>query len=143
MVLGVIRRLPLLIAPAVLLVVAMTSCGSTSQPSAGNIDSRGTWAMVAVADSVQYPQTMRITSENLSTGAVSGTDAGAGLTFNVVGTVSGSKATFTISGSGYTAHLKATVSKSGSSMKMSGTFTDSNQRSGTFTATRTSTSSSA
>ena len=92
--------------------------------------------MVAVADGVQYPQTMHVTTEDASSGTWSGDDVGAGLTFTVTGTLSGHDFTSVTTGNGYTSNAKGTITQSGSSWAMSGTFTDSNHRSGTFTAKR-------
>jgi hypothetical protein len=118
----------------------LAGCGSTAKEP---FDIRGTWDMIAIAGTSQYPQTMQITSEDFTTGAVAGTDVGAGLSFTVVGRVSGSDVTFTTANAGYTSHSKGTVGPIGSTMlpgntlRMSGTFTDSNQTSGTFSALRT------
>jgi hypothetical protein len=130
-------RLTMLAAFVVALALGLTGCGSTPVTASKPVDIRGTWDMVAIAGTSQYPQTMRITSEDFSTGALAGTDAGAGLTFTVVGSITGADATFTTTNAGYTSHSKATVSRSGGTLTMSGTFTDSNKTSGTFTAQRT------
>ena len=96
---------------------------------------------MTVANGVQYPQTIHITTEDPSTGKFSGDDVGSGLTFTVTGTMSGSKATFVTTevGGAYTAHDTATITPAanGSRMTMKGTFHDSNNTSGTFTGTRT------
>jgi hypothetical protein len=126
----------MLAALVLVLTVGLAGCGSTPSTTGKPIDIRGTWDMVAIAGTSQYPQTMQITSEDFNTGAVAGTDAGAGLTFMVVGSISGANATFTTTNAGYTSHSKATVSRNAGSLTMSGTFTDSNQTSGTFTAQR-------
>lgn len=94
--------------------------------------------MVAVANGVNYPQTMDITTEDRSTGALAGTDVGAGQTFTVTGTVSSTGTTFKTTGGGYTSNSTAKISGSGVALTMTGQFTDSNHTSGTFTAIRTS-----
>jgi hypothetical protein len=134
---AIARARSILVAVAVMGAV-LPACGSAAPAARTTLDVRGSWDMVATADSVQYPQTLHITSEDESSGALAGTDVGAGQTFTVNGTVSGADATFTIAGGGYTADTKATVSGSGLALTMTGTFTDSNHRSGTFTARRTS-----
>ena len=127
----------MLAALVLVLTLGLTGCGSPPSTSAKPIDIRGTWDMVAIAGTSRYPQTMQITSEDFITGALAGTDDGAGLTFKVVGSISGANATFTTTNAGYTSHSKATVSGSAGTLTMAGTFTDSNKTSGTFTAQRT------
>jgi hypothetical protein len=110
---------------------------AANQPAAGRfVDLRGSWDMLAIAGTSRYPQTLEIATENFSTGEITGIDIGAGQTFTVVGTVVGATAKFTTTGGGYTSNAKATVSQAGGSLTMSGTFSDSNQNSGTFTAQR-------
>lgn len=122
------------------MIAVLTGCGnSSSSPApAGAIDLRGSWDMVAVAGGVNYPQTMHLTTEELSTGKFSGTDVGGGVDFTVTGSVSGTSATFVTTSGGYTSNAKSTVSGSGAALTMTGTFTDTNGASGTFTAKRTS-----
>ena len=91
------------------LTLGLAGCGSTPSTASQPLDIRGTWDMVAIAGTSQYPQTMHITSEDFTTGAVTGTDVGAGLTFTVVGTISGGDVTFTTTNAGYTSHSKAAV----------------------------------
>jgi hypothetical protein len=121
-----------------LVVVSVSSCASTSHAAGAALDIRGSWDMVAVADNVQYPQTMHVTNEDTSSGKWSGDDVGAGLTFTVTGTLTGNDFASVTTGNGYTSNAKGKIRQSGSSWTMSGTFTDSNQRSGTFTAKRVS-----
>lgn len=120
----------------VLVAVGVWACGSTSHAAGAALDLRGSWDMVAVADGVEYPQTMHVTVEDSSSGKWSGDDVGAGLTFTVTGTLSRNDFTSVTTGNGYTSNAKGKITHSGSSWTMSGTFTDSNHRSGTFTAKR-------
>lgn len=120
------------------LALGQLACASSAPAPVGAVDVRGSWEMVASADGSRYPQTMRIQSEDLTTGKFSGSDVGGGATFVVTGSLSGAAATFLTSGGGYTSNATARISGSGLNATMAGTFTDSNHRSGTFTAKRTS-----
>ena len=123
---------------AIALALGQLACGPSAPAPAGALDVRGSWEMVAIADGSQYPQTLRIQSEDLTTGKFSGSDVGGGATFLVTGSLSGAAATFLTTGGGYTSNATARISGSGLNATMAGTFTDSNHRSGTFTARRTS-----
>jgi hypothetical protein len=90
------------------------------------IDLRGSWDSLSTVGSARYPQTIHITSEDFSTGVISGTDGGAGSVFVVKGTTSGNTATFSTEGGGYKSIGTVTISGSGDSLTMTGTFTDTN-----------------
>jgi hypothetical protein len=130
---------------ALLLALGFGGCGGSSGQSGGPsvaappklMDIRGSWDEVASVGTATYPQTLTITSEDFSTGALVGTDFGDQKLFTVVGTISGTDVTFTTTAGSYTGHSTGKVAKSGDTMTMSGTFTDSNNSSGTFTAKRT------
>ncbi len=104
------------------MVTCQPSYGSSAQPAAKTVlDIRGSWKMVAVANGVNYPQTMDITTEDRSTGALAGIDVGAGQTFTVTGTVSSTGTTFkTTGGGGYTSNSAAKISGSGVALTMNG-----------------------
>jgi hypothetical protein len=99
-----------------------------------SIDLLGTFSMVAVANGASYPQTWHITSENEQTGVFSGTDDIETFT----GVLTGRSFTCTGSQPGYVWHGLGTVSGVAGTLTVSGTFTDSNGASGTFTSNQTS-----
>ena len=132
-----VARGSVVMAATLLLEACLVACGSGGTALKTALDIRGSWDEISVAGDTQYPQTLHLTSEDFSSGAVAGTDVATDRSFTVVGTISGADLTLTISGNGYTASSKAKVSGTGLALKMTGTFTDSNQTSGTFTATRT------
>jgi hypothetical protein len=101
--------------------------------AAGPVDVRGTWDGYAVTGIGSFHNTVVITSEDFSTGAISGTADGA--TYKVSGSVSGNTVTFATASAGYTSHSIGSVSADGK--LISGTFTDTNGRSGTFSFGRT------
>jgi hypothetical protein len=133
----IVRRPLLVVAAAVLVVVTQVACGSTAPAPKTALDIRGSWDMVAVADAIRYPQTLHVADENFSTGTFAGTDVGPDQTYTLKGSISGADAIFTTTGGGYTSNATAKVSGSGIALTMAGSFTDSNQKSGIFTATRT------
>lgn len=135
-------RYRLIAAAALVLAFGVAGCGGSSTASGAATstkltDLRGSWDEVAIVGTSQYPQTLTITSENFSTGALTGTDFGDQKTFAVVGSISGTDVTFTTTAGTYTGHSRGTVAQSGGTLTMSGTFTDSNNSTGTFTAKRT------
>jgi len=101
--------------------------------AAGPVDVRGHWDGYSVVGTAKYHDTVDFTSEDLSTGVISGTAIGG--TYTAAGTVSGSTAKFDLATTGYTAHFTGTVSPDG--IVLSGTFTDTNGQSGTFSFNRT------
>ena len=116
--------------------VSVAAAASASTP----IDVRGSWSEVATSQGANYPQTATWTTENFSTGALTGTDVGGGATFTMTGTINGSKITTHLVevGANYTSDSVGTVKKSGGTLTWSGTFTDSaGHPDGTFTATLT------
>ncbi len=116
-------------------------------PASKFLDVRGSWAEVASVGAANFPQTLTITHEDFSTGAISGLDSGgSGPAFTVTGTIVGSTITTdtTEPGGGYTSHSVGTVVSNGTTLTMSGTFSDSFGRSGDpWSATRTSPSTAA
>ncbi|HKZ90716.1 MAG TPA: hypothetical protein VJZ50_01130, partial [Candidatus Limnocylindrales bacterium] len=91
-------------------------------------DVRGEWAGEARADIGVFPNTFSLTEQDFTSGAVRGTaNAAADI---IEGTFTGDTFTFTSTRPGYTATCVLLVSADGSTM--SGTFTDTNGRSGTF-----------
>ncbi len=66
---------------------------ATAASASTTIDVRGSWSEIATSQGAQYPQTVTWTTENFSTGALTGTDVGGGATFTMTGTISGSKIT--------------------------------------------------
>jgi hypothetical protein len=128
---------------ALLLALGVGGCGGGGSSGPGVaaapklMDIRGSWDEVASVGTATYPQTLTITSEDFSTGAIIGTDFGDQKLFAVVGTISGSDVTFTTTAGAYTGHTTGKVVQGGGTMTMSGTFTDSNNSTGTFTAKRT------
>ena len=113
------------------------SIGLASSASATPaVDIRGSWSEVATTQGANYPQTVTYTTEDLKSGAVTGSDVGGGATFTVTGTLNGSTLTTDTVEPGYTSHAVGTIKRSGSTLTMSGTFTDSaGHPGGTFTAT--------
>jgi hypothetical protein len=90
------------------------------------IDLRGSWNSVSTVGSAKYPQTIHITSEDFSTGVISGTDVGGPGVFVVKGTTSGDRATFSTQYGAYKSIGTVTITGSGDSLTMTGTFTDTN-----------------
>jgi YVTN family beta-propeller protein len=101
--------------------------------AAGPVDVRGNWDGFAVANIGSFHNTLAITSEDFSTGAISGTANAA--TYTVTGSVSGNTVKFDSVTAGYTSHSTGVVSPDGK--VLSGTFKDTNGRSGTFSFSRT------
>ncbi|HEY5049728.1 MAG TPA: hypothetical protein VII50_02415, partial [Acidothermaceae bacterium] len=104
-----------------LVAVATAASASTA------LDVRGSWSEVATTQGANYPQTVTWTTENFSTGALTGTDVGGGATFTMTGTLSGSKITTHLSevGANYTSDSVGTIKNAGGTLTWSGTFTDS------------------
>ena len=94
---------------------------------------------VPTSQGAQYPQTVTWTTENFSTGALTGTDVGGGATFTMTGTISGSKITTHLVEDGvpsYTSDSVGIIDNAHNQLTWSGTFTDSaGHEDGTFTAT--------
>ena len=107
---------------------------AASRAASSQIDLRGVWDAPSHVGTAAYPQQWHITKENLTTGAYSGVDTSSVGDFSIVGTVSGNHLSATVSDSSYSAREQGTISSSQKSV--SGTFTDSNGTSGTFSATR-------
>ena len=105
--------------------------------AADPVDMRGSWACVASVGSTRYPQTIKITSENFTTGRIAGTDVGGGMTFRVTGTVTGNRFTMVVSKSGYTSRSSGTVRGTLPHLSFSGSFSDSNNARGPFTCKMT------
>jgi len=114
-----------------------------NQQKAKAVDLTGVWAFnFVVAGGGVYPHTMIISSFNSRTGAFSGTgyyNVDPTYTWTVTGIESGNTLTLTFSilytgtGAGYTVNAAGTIA---SSTSMSGTATDSNSLSSTWTATK-------
>jgi hypothetical protein len=132
-----VRLRKLTIAMTVGTAAAGLSIGLASSASATpGFDIRGSWSEVASTQGANYPQTVTYTTEDMKTGAVTGSDVGGGATFTVTGTLNGSTLTTDTVEPGYTSHAVGTIKRSGSTLTMSGTFTDSvGHPGGTFTAT--------
>jgi hypothetical protein len=118
--------------------VALAGAGilwtATQASASTSIDIRGSWAFVSSTEGATYPQTIIWTTENFSSGAVTGTDGPATMT----GTINGSTLKTHGVQPGYTWDSVGTVTRSGSTMAWTGTFTDSvGHSNGTFTATLT------
>jgi hypothetical protein len=114
---------------------------ATAASASTTIDVRGSWAEIATSQGANYPQTVTWTTEDFSTGALTGTDAGAGATFTMTGTISGSKITTHLVEDGvpsYTSDSVGIIDNAHNQLTWSGTFTDSaGHEDGTFTATFT------
>ena len=97
-------------------------------------DVRGRWSGVAVTDIGTFPNTLDFKVEDFTTGKVSG-DANAS-TYTLDGTVTGNSATLVSAqkGTGYSSTSKVTISADLTTM--TGTFRDTNGRSGTVRFTR-------
>jgi polyisoprenoid-binding protein YceI len=111
---------------------------ATAASASTTIDVRGSWAQVATTQGANYPQTVTWTTENFSSGALTGTDVGGGATFTETGTLNGSKITTHLSevGADYTSDSVGTIKTVGGKLTWSGTFTDSaGHPAGTFTST--------
>jgi hypothetical protein len=112
------------------LVIAAVCLLPVSAQASGTYDLVGTWNTYS---DVGYTGTFQIAMMDLSTGAFSGTgDSGA---FALQGTETGSAVKFTQSSGGYVATDDATVVSTPTGLEMTGgTFTDTNNNSGNFTA---------
>ncbi len=108
--------------------------GVPAARAAAPVDVRGHWSGVAVVDIGTFPNTLNITTEDFTTGVVSG-DANAG-SYTFDGVVTGFHIHFTSSqkGGSYTATSELDVTPDGNTMD--GTFSDTNGRSGTEHFTR-------
>jgi hypothetical protein len=132
--------------PTVVLAVGtlllLAGCSEKSSSStAAPPDIRGKWNMVAVANGVSFPQQLAFPTESAS-GAVTGTDTGTGgasttSVFAATGTLRGNTLTLTLTLASihYTSQSVGTIAGTGNSRTLSGTFTDSNNAHGTYTAT--------
>ena len=113
--------------------------GASSASASTTIDMRGSWAQVATTQGANYPQTVTWTTENFSTGALTGTDVGGGATFTETGTISGSKITthlVEVGDPSYTSDSVGIIDNAHNQRTWSGTFTDSaGHQDGTFTST--------
>lgn len=98
------------------------------------VDIRGTWAGVYHSNIGDFPNTVTWTNEDFTTGAVSGTANGD--TYTASGTVTGNQLHSIIAqnGTAYVATSDATVAPDGESMTGSGT--DTNGNTGTYTFIR-------
>ncbi len=100
---------------------------------------RGSWAEIATSQGANYPQTVTWTTEDFSTGAMTGTDVGGGATFTMTGTIDGAKITTHLVEDGdpsYTSDSVGIIDHAHNVLTWSGTFTDSvGHQDGTFTAT--------
>ncbi len=111
---------------------------ATAASASTTLDVRGSWAQVATTGGASYPQTVTWTTENFSTGAVTGTDVGGGATFTETGTLKGSNITTHLVevGASYTSDSVGVIKNVGGKLTWSGTFTDSaGHQGGTFTST--------
>jgi DNA-binding beta-propeller fold protein YncE len=113
-----------------LIAVALIVSGVTA---AAPVDVRGTWDGSAVTTIGSFRNIVTFTTEDFTTGSVTGTANSA--TYTVKGSVSGSIATFDSATKGYSSHSIGTVSADGKTM--TGTFSDTNGRKGTFLFART------
>jgi hypothetical protein len=102
-------------------------------------DIRGVWNVLNAYEGVLYTATMHVTSENLPSGAFSGTITSPVGVETIKGKVLGTTMTFTINLGTATEKGTAGVSTTGARLRIQGTFTNSNGRPGTIIATRTST----
>ncbi|HYO41832.1 MAG TPA: hypothetical protein VES19_01430 [Candidatus Limnocylindrales bacterium] len=121
------------VAGAFLALLVLAGPSSAADP----VDMRGTWACVATVGSARYPQTIRIKSENFTTGRISGTDVGGGMTFDVSGTVTGNRFAIVVSRSGYSSRSSGTVGGVLPHLSFSGSFRDSNGARGPFSCKMT------
>jgi hypothetical protein len=107
---------------------------ATQANASTTIDIRGSWSLVATTEGANYPQTVIFTTEDFSSGAVTGTDGPE----TVTGTINGSTLKTHDVQPGYTWDAVGTVTKSGNTLAWNGTFTDSaGHPNGTFTSTLT------
>ena len=128
-----------IVAAAAAAVGVVVTAGVAS--AADNADIRGTWHWVTNDHGTLYPQDVTISTEDPSSGALGGTDVGAGQTFSVMGTITGNAFTVTITdltAPGYVAHCNGMVSGSGSARMWTGTCNDTNGANTVYTATLTS-----
>src|ERR1035437_9182889 len=120
-----------------ILVAALSLClaarGAPAPPSPPPPGRLGAGA--PTVGSTTYQQTLHITSEDFTTGKIAGTDVGAdGATFTLVGKITGTTVTMTISNASYQSNTTAVIVGTAPLLRLSGTFTDTNHGSGTFTA---------
>ena len=121
------------VAGAFLALLVLAGSSSAASP----VDMRGSWACVSTVGSTRYPQTVRITSENFTTGQITGTDLGGGVTYGVSGTVTGNRFTMHISGGGYSSTVNGTVTGVLPHLSFTSSFSDSNHTTGSFTGQMT------
>jgi hypothetical protein len=119
-----------------ILVAALSLCLAALVAAATpTADLRGEWAASAKVGSTTYAQTLHITTEDFTTGQVGGTDQGAdGSTYTLAGQIVGATLTMTLSNATYQSNTSATILGTGGSLRLSGTFSDTNHNSGTFSA---------
>jgi hypothetical protein len=104
--------------------------------NADMIDLLGDWDWVSYVGTIQYPQIVHFEVQDLKTGRFSGTDVGAGRTFTFTGRIVGATFVMETDGGGYHATSRGVVRGTSPNLVMTGTFTDSNNAVGTFTAYR-------
>ena len=124
-----------LLAGILLAVSAVLAVGGPCEAAGPRVDIRGTWDWLSVVGTARYPQTLTITSQDPTTGAIAGIDVGAsGVRLTMRGTLTGTAFRMTIAGGGYTSTAIGTISGAFPELAFSGSFTDSNKARGTFTA---------
>ena len=97
-------------------------------------DLLGDWYWVSTVGSTTYPQTYHVRAQDMRTGLFSGTDTGAGGTFTFTGRIVGTSFVIDTDGGSYHSTARGVVSGTPPNRVMTGTFTDSNNAVGTFTA---------
>lgn len=113
----------------------------TPASASTTFDVRGSWSEVATVGTSHFPQTITYTTEDFTSGAVTGTDVGGGASYTVTGIIDGATVTTDIKAvsGAYASHTVGTLTRSGATLTMAGTFTDNaGHHGGTFTATLTS-----
>lgn len=109
---------------------------ATSALAAAHPDMRGTFYVIAVDGGASYPQYWIITSENLQTGAYSGTDSSTTTSnpgYTLSGVVTGTSFTTNTATGGYRSTGHGTLTGNAGSFQVGGVFSDTNNTTGTFT----------
>ncbi len=114
------------------------AAATRTTPTGSPTDIRGVWNVLNAYSGVLYVATMHISTENLSSGAFSGTITSPVGTETLTGTVKGTRLTFTVDLGSGAERGTAVVSGRGVKTKIDGEFSNPSGGHGTIVATRTS-----